>query len=274
MTKLRLFPVCMSIAVIGVLVAPICGFCAQTTVRASSKKPVLRPLVPQEDLSVVPDSADVFDQAVTEYSAGHMPQAAKLFEQVLQLDPKNADAHFNLGAIREWGNDLNSALKHYRAALVLKPNDSELTEAVRSVQFKLKNKTQIDAQVAKQKRDSDLSRHAQIAKETFGSQNYREAVIHLSQLANAMPDDPKIQFALGQSLRALKYYDWAAYRLKMAIFLDPDNDLYRKTLVELDNEMQDVHGKALTVSADMALKKVAPLSFPALAESGVQLNAF
>lgn len=226
----------------------------------------LKPLVPVEDLDSLPDVGEISDKAVKEYAAGHLPQAEKLFEQVLKYDPSNADAHFNLGAIKEWRNDLTSALAHYKAAYALKPNDSEIRDAVQAVQFKIKNKPALDAQAARSKRAQDLTNHGQLAKDSFAAQNYSEAVTHLSFLAQAMPEDAKIQFALGQSLRALKYFDWAAYRLKMAIYLDPDNDLYRKTIVELDKEIQEAQAQAYAESADMALRKMAPFSFMELAD--------
>ena len=234
----------------------------------SKKAMLLKPLTPQVDLSNEPDPTDLFDQAVKEYAAGKMPQAEKLFEKVIYLDPTNADAHFNLGAIKEWRNDLPSALSHYRAAMLAKPKDTEISDAIKAVQYKIKNRVSLEAQTARVKKDHEISEHSKMAKDAFSSQNYNDAIVHLSYLADAMPEDPKIQFALGQSLRALKNFNWAAYRLKMAIFLDPDNDLYRKTLVELDREMQDIQGKAFSDSADMVLTQVVPFQFVELADVG------
>jgi Flp pilus assembly protein TadD len=195
---------------------------------ASAKRPVLlKAMEPITDLSVEETAGELFDQAVKEYAAGHLPQAEKLFESVLKLDQNNADAHYNLGAIKEWHNQLDSALKHYRVAQSLKPQDTEIADAVHAVEYKIKNKTALDAQAQQAKREQDLALRGKQAKDAFAAQNYREAAMHLTYLAHAMPEDAKIQFALGQSLRALKYYDWSAYRLKMAIYLDPENQLYR-----------------------------------------------
>lgn len=216
-------------------------------------KPVLKPQAPMMDLSNEPDPQDVFDRAVKEYAAGHLPQAEKLFEKTVDLDPDNADAHFNLGAIKEWRNDWNAALREYKAALRAKPGDKEISDAVRAVEYKIKNRPVIEARMTKAKREQEIAEHSRMAKEAFAAQNYADAVVHLNFLSENMPDDPKIQFAMGQSLRALRNYDWAAYRLKMAIYLDPDNDLYRKTLVELDKEMMDVQGTALNEAAERML---------------------
>lgn len=216
-------------------------------------KPVLKALTPEMDLTNEPDPTDVFDKAVHEYAAGHLPQAEKLFEKTVELDPDNADAHFNLGAIKEWRNDWNAALREYKAALAAKPDDREIADAVRAVEYKIRNRPAIEARMTKAKKDQEIAEHSRMAKEAFAAQNYADACMHLHFLSENMPDDPKIHFAMGQSLRALRSYDWAAYRLKMAIYLDPDNDLYRKTLVDLDREIMDAQGIAYNETADRML---------------------
>jgi tetratricopeptide (TPR) repeat protein len=228
----------------------------------------LTPLTPQEDLSMEPDPADVFDQAVKAYAAGRMPEAEKLFLQVVKLDPRNADAQFNLGAIKEWANDLPGALDHYQAAAILKPGDHDIQEAVRAVIYKIKNKGALEAQAQREKQAEEMSLHSQMAKSAFSSENYSEAIRHLSYLVKAMPDDAKIQFALGQSYRAMKVYDRSAYRLKLAVYLEPDNDLYRQSLVDLDREIMAAQGEAYQQSAQTVLHKVEPLSFPEVAQTG------
>lgn len=268
--RLRFIPAVISLAVcVAGMQAPARGADgASPSVRIAYHRPAFKQIAPIEDLSIEQDASDAFDQAVKEYAAGHMPQAEKLFEEVLRLDSKNADAHFNLGAIKEWHSDLPGALAHYRAAAALKPNDREIADAVHAVEYKIKNKPALDAQAAQAKKEQELATHGRLAKEAFAVQNYSEAVIHLRVLASAMPEDPKIQFALGQSLRALKYYDWATYRLKMSIFLDPDNELYRKTLVDLDREIQDAQGQAVTESAAMALNRLSAPAFTEVSDTG------
>lgn len=250
----RIVPAILSIAVCAGVYVPVVFAATHPQPPAAPKKPMmLKPLMPQVDLSNEPDPSDVFEHAVKEYGAGHLPAAERLFEKAILLDPTNADAHFNLGAIKEWKNDWAAALTEYRAALQIKPDDKEIADAVRAVQYKLKNRTAIEAQLQKQRKDHELAMHSRMARECFSAQNYAEAVLHLNYLVQVIPDDPKVQFALGQSLRALKSYDWAAYRLKMAIYLEPENDLYRKTLVELDKELQDVAAQAYTETANAML---------------------
>jgi len=57
-----------------------------------------------------------------------------IFRHILEIDPRNADAFFNLGALSEQRHDLVSALGFYRDALNLRPDDTELQTAVASIQ--------------------------------------------------------------------------------------------------------------------------------------------
>jgi Flp pilus assembly protein TadD len=253
------------------LVVPQAEVLARSSKAGAARVPQLKPLVPREDLSIVPDPTEIFDQAVAQYQAGNLDHAQVLFNQVLKIDPRNADAHFNLGAIKEWKKDLQGALKHYKLAIQLKPGDTEIAEAVSSLEAKIQNQAIEEIETAKARRHEELGLHGQKAKEAFAAKNYEEAIYHLNQLVQAFPDDPKVQFALGQSLRAIKSFDWAAYRLKMAIFLDPQNDLYRKTLTELDGEVQTLKDKAYNGFAEVAVGRVKPLTFSEAANVGLGL---
>ncbi len=229
--------------------------------------PVLKPLSPIEDHYLEADAAELFDQAVETYGKGQMSEAEKLFEKVLLFDPKNADAHFNLGAIKEWRKDFRGALYHYKAAALIKSADPEIKSAVVSVEAKLKNQDRAQGEAARYKRDEAIAVFGTQAKEAFAAGNYALAVAYLTRLVQLSPDDPKVQFALGQSLRAMKIFDWSAYRLKMAIFLDPENSLYRKTLADLDGEIQDVQDRAYSESGQLAAGRVKPLAFPEATQS-------
>jgi len=72
------------------------------------------------------------------HQQGNIAQAERLFRQAIALDPANADGYFNLGALAEGKGDLVTALGQYRAGLALRPKDTELKEAVRSMEGKLR----------------------------------------------------------------------------------------------------------------------------------------
>lgn len=210
------------------------------------------PMKPFEDLSNEETAQDILKQASSAYQNGRTEQAERLFKKVLTLDPKSVDAFFNLGVIAESRGDLKGALGHYKTAAALNPADRSLGQAVSEVVEKIKAKEDSLAEEQKSRREVNLAVAGQRAGEAFKAGDYYESARQLNLLVKSFPRDANVRFALGQSLRALKQYAWSAYHLKMAIYLSPDNDEYRKTLVELDEEVQTAQQQAILDSAKLA----------------------
>lgn len=74
---------------------------------------------------------------------GNLLEAENTFRNVIGLDPKNVDAFYNLGALAEGRGDLVTALGHYRAAQALKPDDRQISEAVKSTEKAITTKQTI-----------------------------------------------------------------------------------------------------------------------------------
>lgn len=113
------------------------------TVAAKSADGFMAPMRAKLDDSVVESPSAVRARMLLKAGArihqqGNTAQAEKLFRQAIALDPANADAYFNLGALAEGKGDLVTALGQYRAGLALRQNDPELKEAVRSMEGKLR----------------------------------------------------------------------------------------------------------------------------------------
>jgi Flp pilus assembly protein TadD len=53
---------------------------------------------------------------------GRRTEAIGQFEQSLQIDPHNADTHFNLGYILQQTGQLSEAMEQYQEALKIKPD--------------------------------------------------------------------------------------------------------------------------------------------------------
>jgi tetratricopeptide (TPR) repeat protein len=74
----------------------------------------------------------VFNQGVIAWNAGKIPEAKKLFEQAVQLDPKLADARYWLGMATLNEGNLPEAAKHFDEYLKLAP-DGQYAEQAKSV---------------------------------------------------------------------------------------------------------------------------------------------
>lgn len=62
------------------------------------------------------------ERGVAAHQAGNVDQARRLYEEVLQKEPANAVAHFNLGVVLQEAGDNEQAEEHYRRAVAANPD--------------------------------------------------------------------------------------------------------------------------------------------------------
>lgn len=104
-----------TIAVLGVVLAPVCLRSQQT------------------------DTAQAYAAAQQALAAGNVDGALKMFEQVSRADPKIAEVHATIGAIRFQQADYASALRELREAKRLKPTLPKLDGLIAMSQAELGN---------------------------------------------------------------------------------------------------------------------------------------
>ncbi|HXO41910.1 MAG TPA: tetratricopeptide repeat protein [Thermoanaerobaculia bacterium] len=75
------------------------------------------------------DASNPLNHGIELYNGNRIPEATKVFESVLQADPKNARAHYMLGLCYTNTGDLARAKEHLETFLLLAPNDPEAQSA-------------------------------------------------------------------------------------------------------------------------------------------------
>jgi hypothetical protein len=121
--------------------------------KSADSKLASKPLKPNGNSSSVasspPSPAQVLlKQGMAAHKAGNHQVAEDKFKRVLAMEPRNADAFFNLGAIAETRGDLLGALTNYRAALGINPLDRQLQDAVRSIEDQVANQNGTASSIA------------------------------------------------------------------------------------------------------------------------------
>lgn len=185
-------------------------------------------------------------QAMQSYSQGKTTEAERLYQKVLASDFRNVDANYNLGAIAENRGDLQAAGRYYETALKGNPSDLEIQDAFNAVQNKLKTTTakapSPDLPLDGAPATAGEKVIAQEAAEAYKRGNFDDAIEKLSYLAKKNPFDANTQFALGQAYRGKGKNSQAARHLRSAATLNPKNDLYVKTLNDLQSQMDEQEG--------------------------------
>jgi Tfp pilus assembly protein PilF len=75
------------------------------------------------------DASNPLNHGIELYNGNRIPEATKVFESVLQADPKSARAHYMLGLCYTNTGDLARAKEHLETFLQLAPNDPEAQSA-------------------------------------------------------------------------------------------------------------------------------------------------
>jgi len=75
------------------------------------------------------DASNPLNHGIELYNGNRIPEATKVFEDLLQADPKNARAHYMLGLCYTNTGDLAKAKEHLETFLQLAPNDPEAQSA-------------------------------------------------------------------------------------------------------------------------------------------------
>lgn len=158
-------------------------------------------------------------------------EATQRFEQVLRLDPANAEAHFSLGIIEESTGNFVEALSSYQQASQAQPQVKEYGEAVKTLEKKLQQKQLAQGQQAA------LRMLAEAASAAFKQGEYVKALDLYKQLDSKAPNQALVKYNIGtlylmvkDSQSALKYYE-------QAVKLNPSEQRYVKAYSELKQQV-------------------------------------
>ena len=69
---------------------------------------------------------DALNIAFQKFKSGNMKEARKITDEVISIQPKLAAAHNLLGIINQETNRPNEAIRSFRLAVMLNPNDPEI----------------------------------------------------------------------------------------------------------------------------------------------------
>lgn len=198
-------------------------------------------------------------------------EAIEKFEQVVRLDPNNAQAHFSMGIIEESQGNFVEAAGSYRKAVKASPRNAEYKDALAAAEKKASSKTvSLD-------KHSELSKLAEEATAAFKRGEYLSALDLYKQLDHKAPHQSLVKYNIGTIYLVMKQPERALDFYKEAHKLSPSEPRYTKAFEDLqavvsaDQNAIKRNNAAYKqeVSRSPARPQMAPLSASAMASFGI-----
>jgi tetratricopeptide (TPR) repeat protein len=136
-------------------------------------------------------------------NSAEINDALLTFNKILQINPKDACAHHNLGDIWYKKGDLNKALSHYEKASSFQPNNKNFRKKLAHFYYSSPGRT-------------------------------GDAIEHYCQIIESDPSDSDAHMILGHISVAIKKFDEAKIFFRRVLEIDPFNTVAQKQLNNLE----------------------------------------
>jgi tetratricopeptide (TPR) repeat protein len=167
-------------------------------------------------------------QGVSLWRAKRSREAIEKFEEVLRLDPGNAEANFSMGIAYESSGNYPEALASYQRAAQQKPQSKDYAEAVASVQTKMAKRQRVDDQ------QGELRVLAEQASAAYKRGEYLSALDLYKQLDEKAPNQALVKYNIGTLYLAIKNPITALDYYKQARKLKPTEPRYITACEQLE----------------------------------------
>ena len=183
-----------------------------------------------------------YQRAQAARQAGQNDIAAKEFREILGLDPRNAEAHANLGVIAYSEKNYAAAEEEFRAALKLHPALWNAQAFLGMCELRMGRSKQAEALLAESfghVQDVQLKSQAGMDLITIYGQNqeYAHALEILQVLDRARPDDPNLLYTAYRT-----YTELAAGTLAKLAQVAPESAPMHRILAQAQQSQDDFSG--------------------------------
>ncbi|MBA3994947.1 MAG: hypothetical protein C0469_15620, partial [Cyanobacteria bacterium DS2.3.42] len=158
--------------------------------------------------------------------------ATEKFEQVIRLDPNNAEAHFSMGIIYEAAGNYTEAYSSYKKASASRPDNKDYKNAIADVEKKSHSKDKV------QGLSGELKMMAEDAAAAFKRNEYMTALDLYKQFEAKAPPQAHIKYNIGTIYLMMKNYQMALEYYKQAKKLKPSEPKYVQAVQQLEGNLK------------------------------------
>jgi len=171
-------------------------------------------------------------EGVNLWRARRAHEATEKFEQVIRLDPTNAEAHFSMGIIYEAGGNFAEALSSYQKASSVRPDNKEYRSAIADVEKKARSSDKSGGL------SPELKALAEDAAAAFKRGEYMSSLDLYKQLEAKTPPQAHIKYNIGTIYLMMKNYQMALEYYKFAKKLKPSEPKYAQAVQQLSGGLK------------------------------------
>lgn len=171
-------------------------------------------------------------QGVELWKVRRAREATEKFEQVIRLEPGNAEAHFSLGIIYEASGSFAQALASYKKAYNERPDNREYKAAILEVERKATQKEKLDGQ------SGELRLLAEDAAAAFKRKEYISALDLYKQLDAKIPPTANIKYNIGTIYLMTSNPEFALEYYRAAKKLKPREEKYITAVAQLESNLK------------------------------------
>jgi Tfp pilus assembly protein PilF len=169
------------------------------------------------------EAGRLFEEAKRASGAGRVEEAARLYRQLISLDPSHVRARNNLGVLVDQMGDHEVAMEHLRAALELEPENGEVLANLGAVLAAQGKYEQAEAQMRRAARidPASLDVRANLGLLYFRRGLNAQADLEFRWVCEQDPNHALAHFYRGEALNRLGRIDEALDVLEQAARLQP-----------------------------------------------------
>jgi tetratricopeptide (TPR) repeat protein len=188
----------------------------------------------------------VFNLGYLNYSTGKYPEAADWFRQAARLNASDFNSHYLLGAVLQKMDQRDSALREWRAALAIQPQNFKLME-IMAVEYEKGAYFADSAAVAKRAlalRPDDLNAYLIAIHACQNARDFEPALRFAADAARRFPGSARANFEYGFQLQRIGRIRESFTYLKKAMAQDPEYEepffFYGDLLVAQGNDKEAI----------------------------------
>jgi tetratricopeptide (TPR) repeat protein len=175
--------------------------------------------------SSLPQTSTSAQEALTLQQHGQQDEAEKIWRDITQQHPEDAQAWANLGLVRALQGHYAEAVPAYQAALKLNPTIPGLQFNLGLAFFKQQQPNQAIAalKVAAAQDPQDAKAKILLGVIYFGSARYADAIPYLEAAVSSSPTNLQLRMSLAQSCLSVKKYECTLEQYKQILLENPDS---------------------------------------------------